>query len=476
MKILLTTAHAGAALLGAVALAGSAVSVRAADTVSKSFAHVEGIVANATDSSLEIHPPVGDNVTVTLANTTQIHFVTDRPEGPEGPNEAKSAQEVTPVPPPPPSPTTFVGLFARAEYDKTTLVAAGVLLSKPFPLPAFGLVHDSAANGFTLDLPDGRQLKLVVGTSTELRLDGKPAASSDLSQGDRAEVLFNLTATENDALKVRAAMTPPRTFEGVVGVVTLPNTFTVLGGGVTQTFKVDSNTAVRINDQKASLSDLVANQPVHVLYRARNGAMWALRVSARKLKGIEPKKGKDKPKPPHREGFEGVVASVGTDSTFVVNHGEKSLTFKVDDKTAFRMNDKPATFADLKADEHVYVQFLSDNNLALRVGIVLPKKPEARGSDSGKPKEKKEKPRPPQLGGFEGTVASVNADNSTFVVNHGDKSLTFKVDAKTIFRLRDKPAAFSDLKSDLHVYVQYVGLTDGNVALRVGIVPVKGVK
>jgi hypothetical protein len=66
-----------------------------------------------------------------------------------------------------------------------------------------------------------------------------------------------------------------------------------------------------------------------------------------------------------------VVGSVdATGMTFTVSHEARTLTFSVDSNTGFQINDKPATFADLKPGQHVYVAY--QGNLALKALIYQP--------------------------------------------------------------------------------------------------------
>jgi hypothetical protein len=284
----ISTLRLGISLLGTVVLAGTALPAHADDLGSSPLAHFDGIVAAQTATSLQIHPPVGADVTLILTSTSQIQVDGKGADGPASPQTA----DVPPAPSnPAPDPTSFVGLYARAEYDPTSLDAIQIELTQPVPLHAEGVVHEASDKGFSLDLSDSQQqLVLTVGTDTVVRLNGRPATSDQLAPGDRAEVAFLLTPTENHALRVKAEMAPPRSFNGSVAAPgaggSSPDTFSASDGSTTLTFTVDTNTAIRINGKPASVTDLVAGQGVHVLYRERGGVLLALRVSAQKLKKV----------------------------------------------------------------------------------------------------------------------------------------------------------------------------------------------
>jgi Domain of unknown function (DUF5666) len=282
----ISTLRLGISLLGTVVLAGAALPAHADDPGSGPLAHLDGIVAAQTATSLQIHPPVGADVTLNLTATSQIQVDGKGADGPASP----TTTDLPPAPSDPaPDPTSLVGLYARAEYDPTSLDAIQIELTQPVPLHAEGVVHDASDQGFSLDLSGSQQqLVLTVGTDTVVRLNGRPATSDQLAPGDRAEVAFLLTPTENHALRVKAEMAPPRSFNGSVAApgagVSSPDTFSASDGSTTLTFTVDTNTAIRINGKPASVTDLVAGQGVHVLYRERGGVLLALRVSAEKLK------------------------------------------------------------------------------------------------------------------------------------------------------------------------------------------------
>jgi hypothetical protein len=229
---------------------------------------MDGVVVAATDTTLLLHPPIGADVTLNLTEDTRFQQV--------GSHTADTA---------PPHP--LAGQYARARYDRNTLIAAQVVLTPPVPLPAVGLVGDTSPSGFSLTLRDGRILSLAVNANTVFRINGRPGSSTELATGDRAEVLFLLEGTANRALRVNVQLAPPRSFQGVV-TTNGGSTLSAKGRGGALSFQVDAHTAIRLNGKPVTLVELQPNQPVEVLYRARNGGLWALRVNARSVKPTAP--------------------------------------------------------------------------------------------------------------------------------------------------------------------------------------------
>lgn len=261
MKAPMITFGLSAAVLGTLTLAGAPGPALAADSTPTAGAVAEGVISAGTTTSLTLHPALGADVTLSLTTSTHFH--------------------------PSPPPSTLVGQYARAQYNSANLQASDVWVRKPEPLKAAGLVQTPGTAGFTLTLSDGRSVGFTFTAQTVCRLNGQVVPCANLAQGDRAEVTFLLTPSANQALTVAARMAPPRSFDGQVGPsAPTADSFSATAGGQSLTFQIDSNTAVRINDRPARITDLVLNQPVHVLYRARGGGLLALRVSA----GAAPKK------------------------------------------------------------------------------------------------------------------------------------------------------------------------------------------
>jgi hypothetical protein len=475
-----------AALVGALVLAGTAVPVRAGDAPPRQLAHIAGVVVDASETTVQVRPPVGSPVTLTIANTTRIHIQLDS-DGFTFPPKlgVASAREAPPASPPgneppngafepdsapAPSPLSFKGMYARAAYDRSNMVAAELSLTVPEPLYAVGRVDDPTTTGFSLYVGEGPKLPLVVKNDTRLFLDGRPVTLDKLAQGDRAEVLFLLVGDQNCALFVRARMAPPLTFGGLISQVGA-DSFSVAGAGeARQNFKVDSATAIRLNGSPATLLDLKQAMPVSVLYRARSGSNLALRVSAQKPKGQEPVKdpgkdkakggeprtdpGKDKPK------FEPVGKDSGKDKP----KGQETRQDPDKDQPKGEQQGKEAGKDKPKGGEP------EKGKPTTNGGDAGKGKPSAAsgGSDKVKGGPNEERPRT-----FAGVVTAVGAAAGTFSARAGNSTLTFKVNGDTPIRRNDKPVALAELHVNDSVFVEYRTLADGNVALRVAILRAK---
>jgi hypothetical protein len=432
MKISFIPAPLGLAMLGAAALIGAAAPARAEEGTTPPFASVEGLVVAAADAgattpaTLTIHSAFSGDVVLTVDPNT--HF---RKAG----GELDTPDEMPPTPGVPgaslqaaksPSPTWFVGLFARATYDPSH-VTLNVFLSQPDPVLVNGVVDSATATDVVLDVKGRGKLDLTLGPQTAIRLDGLPSTGDKLAAGDLASALFWPSATDNEALRVDARTPPPPPalhFEGTVAGIVMdaggaPTGFTAARGSSSMSFQESSSTAYWLDGKAATAADLKTGDYVGVAYQADGSVNNALKVMAYTPKpkptpyphgtggdhtgsggpnggsnggstGSEggstgsgdhgsngnpnpnSDSGKGKPKPPRPLVVGGVVGSVdATGMTFTLSHETRTLTFSVDANTSFQINDQPATFADLKSGQHVYVvyQGTAGGNLALKVLI-----------------------------------------------------------------------------------------------------------
>jgi hypothetical protein len=277
MQSALRIARISAAWIGALTLAGAAVAARAEGTAPPSFKCIEGavVMADFTAKTLTVHPTMGDNVTLMVGTTTR--WGRGAAVFPAGPQPKPHTQAETP-----PNPDAYIGLYARAQYNPSTMVASYIWLSAPQALHAEGVVHSASATGLSLDLPGGSALQFALDGNTICHLDGQPVSGSALAQGDPVAVTFFLKPTENLSTMVMARTAPPRTFSGYL----LPavqdqaaNSFSVKGGDKTLTFTTDDKTQFFLNDKPASFADLKSGQPVFVQYLADGSVFLARRVA-----------------------------------------------------------------------------------------------------------------------------------------------------------------------------------------------------
>jgi hypothetical protein len=142
--------------------------------------------------------------------------------------------------------------------------------------------------------------------------------------------------------------------EGVVHSASATGLAVDLSGGGALQFALDGNTVCRLDGQPAAGGSLTQGDPVAVTFFLKPAENLATMVMARAA--------------PLRT-FTGLmlVPAVHDPETnaFSVKGGDRTLDFTVDDKTQFFINDKPAAFADLKANQPVFVRYLADGSVYL---------------------------------------------------------------------------------------------------------------
>ena len=424
MKISFLPAPLGLAMLGAAALIGAAVPTRAEGGLTPPSAPLqEGLVVAASDASattpatLTIHSAFSGDMVLTVDPNTHFRKAGGELDTPdEMPPTAAGGPGASLQAAGSPSLSALIGLLARATYDPNSHVALYVSLSRPEPVLVNGVVDSATATDLVLDVKGRGKLDLTLDMQTALRLDGLASTGDKLAAGDLASVLFWPTATENDALRVNARTPPPPPplqFGGVLTAMVVdsggaPVGFSAARGTTKMDFQDSSSTAFSLDGKPATAADLKTGDYVGVIYRTDGSVNNALKVMAYTppkpkpapeppVTGGEHKpnggstgsgdhgsnetappngdSGKGKPRPPRPLVLGGVVGSVDTTAmTFTLSHEAKTLTFSVDANTSFQVMDKPATFADLKSGQHVYVvyQGTTSASLALKVLIYQP--------------------------------------------------------------------------------------------------------
>ncbi len=410
MKVSFGPAPLGLMIIGAAALIGAAAPAQAEGSTASPFTPVEGLVTAAADAAtgvpatLTIHSAYDGDVVLTVDPNT--HF---RKAGGEQEPPVAMPGGVEPQAASSPSLAGFVGLFARATYDPNSHVALNLFLGQPEPESVSGVVDSASATDLVLDVKGRGKLDLSPGPQTCVRLDGLPSGGDKLVAGDLANVLFWPAATDNEALRVDARTPPPVQFQGVLtGLLTADGAvvgFTAARGSTPMSFQDSSTTQFTLDGKPAAPADLQNGDTVRVLYRNNGDVNDALQVTAftppvvnRHRTGEhhgtgDPSGGSTgTPGPtgsptPNSDGGQsnrrlarprvvgGQVGSVDTTgNTFTLTSDGKTLTFSVDANTSFQVNDKPAAFADLQANQQVYVvyQATATGNLALKVLIRQP--------------------------------------------------------------------------------------------------------
>jgi hypothetical protein len=241
---------------------------------------------------------------------------------------------------------------------------------------------------------------------------------------------------------------PPqtRTYQGTVRSAS-PDRLLIATHDGEVSFALNASTKVTKGDQPATIADLKAGQEVYVgALIASDGTKTATRINIQR---------EQEPPPPVTRTYQGTVKNASSDRLVIGTH-DGEVSFLLNASTKVTKGDQPATIADLKAGQEVYVGALvaSDGTkTATRINI--------------KPQEDP----PPVLKTYEGTVRSVSTDRLVIVTHDGE--LSFLLNASTkVTKGTDQPATIADLKAGQHVYVgALVASTGAKTAVRVAILP-----
>ena len=101
------------------------------------------------------------------------------------------------------------GQRAHASYDRTTSLAAVVLVQNVTPPPAVAAIRGSvtavAATSITIAPEHGNPVTLVIDASTVITRRGHTATPADIKVGDRAEALYVTTTLLAKRIETEAA-------------------------------------------------------------------------------------------------------------------------------------------------------------------------------------------------------------------------------------------------------------------------------
>jgi len=158
------------------------------------------------------------------------------------------------------------------------------------------------------------------------------------------------------------APTPLRA-EGVIHSASPTGLSVDLPGGRSMQFTLDVNTVCRLDGQPVSGGGLAPFEPVVVSFFLKPTENLATQVLAR---GAPPRS------------LIGLLLPAVPDAapnSFSVKRNNVTLNFTVDDKTGFFINDKPASFADLKPNQPVFVQYFADGSVFVARRVAQSQKP-----------------------------------------------------------------------------------------------------
>jgi hypothetical protein len=286
-----------------------------------------------------------------------------------------------------------------------TLAGAAVAAHAEGTQPSFKTVEgaiaavDFSAKKLVVHTAMDGDLTLFVGPTTRwsrgagtLMPPAKPKTQAETAPDPSAFIGLYVRAQYNPATFLVSyigltAPTPLRA-EGVVHSASPTGLSVDLPGGRSIQFTLDGNTVCRLDGQPVSGGGLAQFEPVVVSFLLKPTENLATQVLAR---GAPPRS------------LIGLLLPAVQDQAangFSVKTNNVTLNFTVDEKTGFFINDRPASFADLKPNQPVFVQYFADGSVfvARRVAqsqkpapTTEPKKPEPKTGDARNTDPKKEK-------------------------------------------------------------------------------------
>jgi hypothetical protein len=263
-----------------------------------------------------------------------------------------------------------------------TLAGAAVAAHAEGTQPSFKTVEgaiaavDFSANKLVVHPAMGEDVTLFVGPTTRWSRgagvlmpgqQGKPKTQAETPPDPSAFIGLYAHAQYNAAtfLVTYIGLTAPTPLraEGVIHSASPAGLSVDLPGGRSMQFTLDGNTVCRLDGQPVSGSSLAQFEPVVVSFFLKPTENLATQVLAR---GAPPRS------------LIGLLLPAVQDqapNSFSVKSNEVTLNFTFDDKTGFFINDKPASFADLKPNQPVFVQYLADGSVFVARRVAQSQKP-----------------------------------------------------------------------------------------------------
>jgi len=213
---------------------------------------------------------------------------------------------------------------------------------------------------------------------------GKPRPQAETPPDPSAFIGLYVRAQYNPANFVAtyiglSAPTPLRA-EGVIHSASPTGLSVDLPGGRSIQFTLDGNTVCRLDGQPVSGGGLAQFEPVVVTFFLKTTENLATQVLAR---GAPPRS------------LIGLLLPAVQDqasNSFSVKTNNVTLNFTVDDKTGFFINDRPASFADLKPNQPVFVQYFADGSVFVARRVAQSQKP-TPSTEPKKPEPKNTEPK-----------------------------------------------------------------------------------
>ncbi|MGE5233119.1 MAG: DUF5666 domain-containing protein [Acidobacteriota bacterium] len=269
----------------------------------------------------------------------------------------------------------------------------------------------SAINGtdVTIHPQHGSDVTVHTDSSTTITLDDASATFADLAVGQRAEAEYDPVSFDAFSIHAESAETQHQEVVGTVAAVdTTAMTITInpANGGTAITLNVTSNTQITLDDQTATLDQIVQGDHASAQY---DSSMNALQIEASSQGGD-----------PHSSGeVEGIASGASaTGLTVTPEHGA-AVTVTIDSTTQIELGDNHAgTAADIHDGDRVHVRYDTTTMLAQWIEVQGPETP------------------PPTQAEVEGIASGVSASGLTVTPEEGT-AVTLTIDSTTQIELGD---------------------------------------
>ncbi|MBI2846786.1 MAG: hypothetical protein HYX82_02785 [Chloroflexi bacterium] len=337
------------------------------------------------------------------------------------------------------------GAQVKVRFNSDTMVATEIMVKSEAEVKATIQSVDAAKGELILKLDSGATLTLKLTPTTEIKVNDKKVAATDLKANLRVEVEYNLTTLE--ALEVEA-----KTMAEVKGVV---KSVDAASGTVTITTESGAEVSVKVTDAtRVILRGLLmgvlgisAGMEVEAKYDLSTGIASELKAKAEGEK-------KEAEEKEAREKATGAIVSINMTSGEVTINLDMggTLTLKTDASTRIDMDGARLSLVDLEEGTRVRVEFNSETKMASRIQV----RGESSGPGSGPLRLEAE---------VHGRIHSVDSSNGKVVLELRDGSLKeLSLDANSLIRINGRSASASDLKAGMEVEARY--LINSNIALR----------
>ena len=314
----------------------------------------------------------------------------------------------------------------------TSMTASDVEADGPEEASVEGTISGINGTDVTIHPEHGSDVTVHTDSSTLVTLDDASATFADLAVGQRAEAEYDPVSLMAFSIHAESPETQHQEVAGTVASVdTTAMTITInpANGGTAVTLNVTSNTRITLDDQTATLDQIVQGDHASAQY---DGSMNALQIEAESQRGD-----------PHSTGeVEGIASGASaTGLTVTPEHGA-AVTVTIDSTTQIELGDGQAgTAADIHDGDRVHVRYDTTTLLAQWIEVQGPETP------------------PPTTAEVEGTASGVSATGLTVTPEHG-AAVTLTIDSTTRIELGDgQTGTAADIHDGDRVQARYDATT-----------------